>query len=77
MANCITLNQTSYHGAGAIQSIPDEVKAHGLTKAFVCSDPDLIKFGVTKKVTDVLEACLLYTSKRDEYFRYFFLAWIQ
>ena len=51
MANCITLNQTSYHGAGAIQSIPDEVKAHGLNKAFVCSDPDLIKFGVTKKVT--------------------------
>ena len=49
MANCITLNQTSYHGAGAIQSIPDEEKAHGLTKAFVCSDPDLIKFGVTKK----------------------------
>ena len=43
MANCITLNQTSYHGAGAIQSIPDEVKAHGLNKAFVCSDPDLIK----------------------------------
>ena len=35
MANCITLNQTSYHGAGAIQSIPDEVKAHGLNKAFV------------------------------------------
>ena len=59
MANCITLNQTSYHGAGAIQSIPDEVKAHGLTKAFVCSDPDLIKFGVTKKVTDVLEAAEL------------------
>ena len=59
MANCITLNQTSYHGAGAIQSIPDEVKAHGLTKAFVCSDPDLIKFGVAKKVTDVLEAAEL------------------
>ena len=59
MANCITLNQTSYHGAGAIQSIPDEVKAHGLTKAFVCSDPDLIKFGVTKKVTDVLEVAEL------------------
>ena len=48
MANCITLNQTSYHGAGAIQSIPDEVKAHGLNKAFVCSDPDLIKFGRCK-----------------------------
>ena len=59
MANCITLNQTSYHGAGAIQSIPDEVKAHGLTKAFVCSDPDLIKFGVTKKVTDVLDTAKL------------------
>ena len=59
MANCITLNQTSYHGAGAIQSIPDEVKAHGLNKAFVCSDPDLIKFGVTKKVTDVLDAAKL------------------
>ena len=40
MANCITLNQTSYHGAGAIQSIPDEVKAHGLNKAFVCSDKE-------------------------------------
>ena len=59
MANCITLNQTSYRGAGAIQSIPDEVKAHGLTKAFVCSDPDLIKFGVTKKVTDVLDTAKL------------------
>ena len=59
MANRINLNQTSYHGAGAIQSIPDEVKAHGLNKAFVCSDPDLIKFGVTKKVTDVLDAAKL------------------
>lgn len=56
MANCITLNQTSYHGAGAIQDIPAEVNAHGFTKAFVCSDPDLLKFGVTQKVTDVLDA---------------------
>lgn len=55
MANRIVLNETSYHGAGAINHIADEVKARGLKKAFVCSDPDLIKFGVTKKVTDVLE----------------------
>lgn len=55
MANRIVLNETSYHGAGAIKNIPDEVKVRGFQKAFVCSDPDLIKFGVTKKVTDVLE----------------------
>ena len=55
MANRINLNGTSYHGAGAIQSIADEVKARGYKKAFVCSDPDLVKFGVTKKVLDVLE----------------------
>ena len=56
MANRIVLNPISYHGAGAIASIVDEVKARGFNKAFVCSDPDLIKFGVTKKVTDVLSA---------------------
>ena len=55
MANRIVLNGVSYHGKGAIQEIPNEAKAHGCTKAFVCSDPDLLKFGVTKKVTDVLE----------------------
>ena len=55
MANRFILNETSYHGAGAIQSIVDEVKARGYKKAFVCSDPDLVKFGVTKKVLDVLE----------------------
>lgn len=55
MANRIVLNETSYHGAGAIKEIPAEVKTRGFKKAFVCSDPDLIKFGVTKKVTDVLE----------------------
>ena len=54
MANRIVLNETSYHGAGAIKEIPSEVKIKGYKKAFVCSDPDLIKFGVTKKVTDVL-----------------------
>ena len=56
MSTRFILNETSYHGAGAIQSIPAEVKSRKLTKAFVCSDPDLVKFGVTKKVTDVLEA---------------------
>lgn len=55
MANRIVLNETSYHGAGAIKEIPAEVKTRGFAKAFVCSDPDLIKFGVTKKVTDVLD----------------------
>ena len=55
MANRVVLNETSYHGAGAIQEIPGEVKTRGFAKAFVCSDPDLIKFGVTKKVTDVLD----------------------
>ena len=49
------LNETSYHGAGAIKNIATEAKGRGFKKAFVCSDPDLIKFGVTKKVIDVLE----------------------
>ncbi len=55
MANRFVLNETSYHGSGAIASIPEEIKNHGFTKAFVASDPDLIKFGVTKKVTDLLD----------------------
>ena len=55
MANRIMLNETSYHGAGAIQEIANEAKARGFQKAFVCSDPDLIQFKVTAKVTDVLE----------------------
>ena len=54
--NRFVLNETSYHGKGAINAIPDEIKARGFNKAFVASDPDLIKFGVSKKVTDVLEA---------------------
>ena len=56
MANRINLNATSYHGAGAIAEIANEAKAHGFKKAFVCSDPDLIKFNVTSKVTDILTA---------------------
>lgn len=55
MANRIILNETSYHGQGAILSITEEAKRRGFKKAFVCSDPDLIKFNVTKKVTDLLE----------------------
>ena len=55
MANRFVLNETSYHGNGAINEIATEVKGRGFKKCFVCSDPDLLKFGVTKKVTDVLE----------------------
>ncbi|MBE6797648.1 MAG: lactaldehyde reductase [Ruminococcaceae bacterium] len=54
--NRFVLNETSYHGKGAINSIPDEIKARGFKKAFVASDPDLIKFGVTDKVLNVLKA---------------------
>ena len=55
MANKIVLNEVSYHGKGAILSVPEEAKGYGFKKAFVCSDPDLIKFNVTKKVTDLLD----------------------
>lgn len=54
MANKFVLNETSYHGKGAIENIPAEIQGRGFQKAFVCSDPDLIKFGVTAKVTDLL-----------------------
>lgn len=54
--NRFILNETSYHGSGAIDAISSEAKARGLKKAFVCSDPDLIKFQVTKKVLDVLDS---------------------
>ena len=55
MANRIVLNTISYHGKGAIENIVPELTARGYKKAFVCSDPDLVKFGVTAKVTDLLE----------------------
>lgn len=55
MANRFILNEKSYHGKGAVAAIADEAKGMGFSKALVCSDPDLIKFGVTKKVTDVLD----------------------
>ena len=54
--NKFMLNETSYHGAGAIKAIPAEIKARGFKKAFVASDPDLVKFGVTAKVTDLLDS---------------------
>ena len=59
MANRFILNETSYHGAGAINEIATEAVGRGFKKALVCSDPDLIKFGVTKKVTDVLDGVKL------------------
>ena len=66
MANRFILNETSYHGAGAIQEIATEAKRRNFKKALVCSDPDLIKFGVTKKVTDVLDkAGLVYDINSD------------
>lgn len=55
MANRFVLNETSYHGAGAINEIAGEAKGRNFTKAFVCSDPDLVKFGVTAKVLKVLD----------------------
>lgn len=59
MANRFILNETSYHGSGAIEAIAQEVKARGLHKALVCSDPDLLKFGVSQKVLNVLEKASL------------------
>lgn len=56
MANRFVLNETSYHGKGAIANIADEAIGRGFQKAFVCSDPDLLKFGVAKKVTDILDS---------------------
>lgn len=55
MANRFVLNETSYHGAGAIQEISTEAQGRGFQKALICSDPDLIQFGVTAKVTEVLD----------------------
>ncbi|MBR1591588.1 MAG: lactaldehyde reductase [Ruminococcus sp.] len=56
MTQRIVLNGISYHGAGAAAEIVTEVKGRGFKKAFLCSDPDLLKFGVTKKVTDILDS---------------------
>ena len=56
MVNRFVLNGISYHGKGAIQEIPGIIQSKGFKKAFVASDPDLVKFGVTAKVTDLLDA---------------------
>ncbi len=53
--NRFVLNETSYHGVGAVEAIADEVQKRGFKKAFVCSDPDLVKFKVTDKVLSVLD----------------------
>ena len=65
MADRIVLNTISYHGHGAIENIVPELTARGYKKAFVCSDPDLIKFGVTKKVTCWMQPAspMLFTAK--------------
>ncbi len=55
MANRFVLNETSYHGAGAIQVIPQEMKARGFQKAFVCADPDLLRLGIAANVTELLD----------------------
>ena len=55
MSNRIILNTVSYHGKGAIKEIPAIAKTKGFAHVFVCSDPDLIQFGVTAKVTDLLD----------------------
>ena len=57
--NRFVLNTISYHGSGAIKEIPGEISRRGYKKVFVCSDPDLVKFGVTSKVTDLLDAAKL------------------
>ena len=56
MSYRFVLNETSYHGQGAVKEVATEITARGFKKVLLCSDPDLVKFGVTKKVTDVLEA---------------------
>ncbi|MBR5539045.1 MAG: lactaldehyde reductase [Clostridia bacterium] len=64
--NKFVLNETSYHGAGAIKAIPDEIRARGFKKVFVATDPDLIKFGIASKVTDLLDAASIpYTVYSD------------
>lgn len=55
MANRIVLNTISYHGKGAVENIVPELTSREFKKAFVCVDPDLIKFGVSAKVTDLLD----------------------
>ena len=66
MANRIVLNTISYHGAGAIAEIPGEIQRRGYKKVFVCTDPDLVKFGVAAKVTDLLdEAGIAYSVYSD------------
>ena len=66
MANRFVLNTISYHGSGAIKEIPGELQRRGYKKIFVCSDPDLVKFGVPSKVTAELDAAAAEKIARDE-----------
>ena len=66
MAGRIVLNTISYHGKGAIAEIPGVLKSRGYQKAFVCSDPDLVRFGVTGKVTSLLDAAQIPYTLFDE-----------
>ena len=67
MSNRIMLNQTSYHGAGAIREIPAEAKARGFKKALIACGPSILKHGVVAKVTDLLDAETLYTRSRNDF----------
>ena len=77
--NRIILNETSYHGAGAVKEITNELAHRGLKKPIVFSDPDLVKFGVTKKVTDILDAAKVKyiggeeTPERQKVYAYFLI----
>jgi lactaldehyde reductase len=66
MANRFILNETSYHGSGAIQEIVPEIQARGFKKALIVTDSDLVKFGVVKKITDLLDAAQLPYEIYDE-----------
>lgn len=55
MANRFMLNETSYHGYGAVKEIVNEVKSRGFQKALIVTDADLVRFQVVKKVTDLLD----------------------
>ena len=68
MYNRFVLNETSYHGAGAVKAVAEEITARGFKKAFVASDPDLIKFGVSKKVTEDVYKRQALNSFIEQYF---------
>ena len=56
MAKRFILNETSYHGHGAVNEIVTEIKSRGFKKALIVTDADFVEFNVVKKVTDILDA---------------------